>query len=667
MVVLKTILSYSGLHRQCVKSSIPWVVLLAVCLFGRMAEAHYGGGTGTPDDPYLIYTAEQLNEIGVDSQNLNKHFKLMADIDLSGYTGTDFNIIGTSYTKRFSGVFDGNRSKIHNFTYISGDRDYVGLFGSVGGENALIKNLGLINAIVDAGTGQYVGLLAGNLREGTIRGCYARGGSVSGRDDVGGLVGRSLQSTITDSYAIVSVSGRSDVGGLVGTNQNHVSPLRPVSTNMISNCCATGNILARINAGGLVGHNWDGTIANCYSTGSVSNEFGWCLGGLVGRIFGGTVTDCYSTGKVSGYLEIGGLIGGNREGIITHCYSTGGVTGTQQVGGLMGSNSKGSVGACFWDRQKSGLSNMCGEQDESGTGCDDGCAKITTQMQTASTFLEAGWDFVRENVNGTEDIWNICEGLNYPQFTWQFVAGDFNGDFRMDFTDFALFAERWMSSDGGFLWCRGADLTGDGEVGFDDLKAFADRWLTDGIPISTAGVCLIIDDFESYNDLDPDDPESNRIFDVWVDGYNNLLENGCTVGHFFPPYAERDIVYAGEQSMPYYYNALFKVAKAERTLNPAQNWAETGAEVLSLWFHGDSMNGVTPMSVVLNGCAVYHDHPEATRINAWTEWIIDLKYFVGVDLAHVRSIAICLGDPSKLQAGGTGLMFFDSIQLYGPG
>ncbi len=120
--------------------------------------------------------------------------------------------------------------------------------------------------------------------------------------------------------------------------------------------------------------------------------------------------------------------------------------------------------------------------------------------------------------------------------------------------------------------------------------------------------------------------------------------------------------------MPFYYNALFRLAKAELIMSPPQNWAGIGAEVLSIWFHGDSTNGVTPMSVVLNdSAAVYHNNPEATRIKTWTEWIIELRDFKGVDLANVSSIAICLGDPSKLQAGGTGKMFFDNIRLYGPG
>ncbi|MDT8304061.1 MAG: hypothetical protein RQ760_21445, partial [Sedimentisphaerales bacterium] len=92
-----------GYSPQQSKSTMPLVVLLAVCIFCRASKAQFGGGTGIPEDPYLIYTAAQLNEIGADLENLNKHFKLMNDIDLGGYTGEDFNIIGTSYSQRFSG------------------------------------------------------------------------------------------------------------------------------------------------------------------------------------------------------------------------------------------------------------------------------------------------------------------------------------------------------------------------------------------------------------------------------------------------------------------------------------------------------------------------------------------------------------------------------------
>ena len=63
---------------------------------------------------------------------------------------------------------------------------------------------------------------------------------------------------------------------------------------------------------------------------------------------------------------------------------------------------------CFWNTQTSGQAVSIG-----GTG------KITAEMQTASTFLEAGWDFVGETDNGTDDIWWIDEGQGYPRLWWE--------------------------------------------------------------------------------------------------------------------------------------------------------------------------------------------------------------------------------------------------------
>ena len=182
-------------------------LLIAVCFLSFPAYAQYGGGSGEPNDPYMIYTAEQMNEIGLHEEDLDKHFKLMADIDLSSYTETDFNIIGIAWNNDFTGVFDGSGHTISNFSYTSTDTDQIGLFGYVGGENALIKDLGLIDPNVDAGTGRRVGSLVGNLREGTLTGCYVNGGSVSGTGwYVGGLVGQNT-GTITNCTLSASVSG----------------------------------------------------------------------------------------------------------------------------------------------------------------------------------------------------------------------------------------------------------------------------------------------------------------------------------------------------------------------------------------------------------------------------------------------------------------------------
>jgi hypothetical protein len=75
------------------------------------------------------------------------------------------------------------------------------------------------------------------------------------------------------------------------------------------------------------------------------------------------------------------------------------------------------------------------------------------------------------------------------------------------------------------------------------------------------------------------------------------------------------------------------------------------------------------MYVTLNGSAVvYHDNPDAALIDEWTQWTIDLQEFAGqgVNLANVNTITIGFGDKNNLQAGGSGMVFFDDIRLYRP-
>jgi hypothetical protein len=175
--------------------------------------------------------------------------------------------------------------------------------------------------------------------------------------------------------------------------------------------------------GGFVGSN-EGEIINCFSSGDISGEEH--IGGLVGLNIGG-VTDGYSTGSVSGGVNVGGLAGSNGRiihsspypGRISNCYSSGSVSGTSPIGGLVGFNAAGSIISCFWDMETCGLTNMCGDQEDHTAGCDYSFGKSTTEMQSADTFLEAGWDFVDETANGTDDIWWILEGQDYPRLWWE--------------------------------------------------------------------------------------------------------------------------------------------------------------------------------------------------------------------------------------------------------
>jgi hypothetical protein len=179
---------------------------------------------------------------------------------------------------------------------------------------------------------------------------------------------------------------------------------------------------------------------------------------------------------------------------------------------------------------------------------------------------------------------------------------------------------------------------------------------------------LIVDDFESYNDIDPPDPGSNRIFEAWLDGYG-IPTNGALVGNDLPPYAEQTIVHGGNQSMPLYYDNSVGNSEATLTLTYPRDWTEKGVNTLTIWFRGDSDNAAETLYVALNGSAVVnHDNPGAAQITTWTEWNIDLQMFAdqGVNLANVNTISLGLGNKNNPLAGGSGTMYFDDIRLYPP-
>jgi hypothetical protein len=406
------------------------LISLIICLSCPWVEAKYGGGTGEPNDPYLIYTAEQLNTIGTEFDDWDRHFKLMADIDLSIYSADEFNII-----RYFAGVFDGNNHTISNFTYKPTRMSFAnGLFGQVGARElqagAIIKDLGLIDPNIDSGTGGMTGSLAGLFEGGTITGCYVHGGSVSGDDDVGGLVGGAYfvmheffpyrgysttadyqQPEISNCYTTCDVSGNEGVGGLLGgansmirkisgchstasvSGDKYVGGLAGRFDGELSTCFSTANVIGNENVGGLLGENRYGKIYGCFSTGGVLGDR--CIGGLVGYIEF-SITQCsFSMVEVMGNEIVGGLVG-RHSGIISDCYSTGYVSGTIDVGGLLGtttSTSSSHIYTSYWDIETSGQSESAG-----GTG------KTTIEMKQKATFTD--WDFV--------EVWDIAENQTYP-------------------------------------------------------------------------------------------------------------------------------------------------------------------------------------------------------------------------------------------------------------
>ncbi|NIP27034.1 MAG: PASTA domain-containing protein [Phycisphaerae bacterium] len=378
------------------------VVVVSAGLTGRVSAQKYSGGTGESADPYLISTAHDMNEIGAHPNDWDRHFVLTADINLADYAGTSFNIIGSSDTK-FTGTFDGNDHLISNFTYTDTDRSGVGLFGYLG-PGGEIGNLGLVDVNVISNSGWYIGSLVGYNDGGTISNCFATG-NVLGLDEVGGLVGAST-GIILSCYSSGMVTATfDDVGGLVGSTSGPGS---------IYDSFSSATVTGPDDTGGLVGRHWGDTISGCYATGQVIGEDE--LGGLVGWNFTGTVINCYATGDISGRSSGGGLIGYN-DGIVINCYSSGTIGPFYyEKGGFVGTDSYGSYAGNFWDvNANPGLNGVGSFYNNDPPGV---IGETSENMKLGSTFINAGWDFVGETTNGTEDIW-LTLTCNYPGHSWQ--------------------------------------------------------------------------------------------------------------------------------------------------------------------------------------------------------------------------------------------------------
>ena len=263
-------------------------------------------------------------------------YELVADLDFDT-NGSGHADAGDAYWNNGAGwepigyraTFDGDGHTIANLFINRTNQDHVGLFGSATG---VIRNIGLLAANVTGrnNVGGLVGSSGGIRISISISDSHATGAVTGSGDNVGGLVGSSRFGSISGSYATGAVTGSGDnVGGLVGSS-------RSIS---ISDSHATGSVTGSGDkVGGLVGYGERfGSISSSYATGAVTGS-GDKVGGLVGS-FSGDISGSYATGTVTGVSQVGGLVGSfSGSGIrISDSHATGTVTGVSQVGGLVGS------------------------------------------------------------------------------------------------------------------------------------------------------------------------------------------------------------------------------------------------------------------------------------------------------------------------------------------
>ncbi len=212
------------------------VVGLVFCLFSSVYA--YPDGNGTEIDPYQIETVSDWNELMNTSADWDKHFIMIADVNLQGVSVTP---VGNS-TAYFNGTFDGDGYIIYNAVINGGIN--VGLFGYVS-DDGRIRNLGVEDANI-TGSG-YIGGLVGR-HYGAITECYVTGKVVGSGNFVGGLVGGSYGSIVA-SYSTDAVSGINYVGGLAGSNSS--------SGSDVNSCYSAGVVTGSGGrVGGLMGYNY---------------------------------------------------------------------------------------------------------------------------------------------------------------------------------------------------------------------------------------------------------------------------------------------------------------------------------------------------------------------------------------------------------------------------
>ena len=272
-------------------------------VFGSGGSIDYGasdnGGTFSLNGTSytLRYSMAQL--AGINGSSGSMRWRATSTPPGTTYSGA---VIGS-----FSGQLDGLGHAISGLTIVAPSTDNVGLIGTLGG--GTVSNIGLAGGSL-SGRGNLGGLV-GLERAGTVQTSYSTA-AVSGSTLVGGLVGDNFHGTVQASYATGAVSGTQFVGGLVGESD---------SGSAVRTSFATGAVSGTVQIGGLVGFN-EGIVQMSYATGAVSGIQG-VAGGLVGQNVGnGTVDASYATGAVSGGSKFanGALIGGINGGTVSNSY-----------------------------------------------------------------------------------------------------------------------------------------------------------------------------------------------------------------------------------------------------------------------------------------------------------------------------------------------------------
>lgn len=649
--------------------------------------------TSVFSQPIEISTPDELQAIGADETSLAGEYIMINDIDLAGYPWEA--IFG------FAGTFDGNGHVVRNLTTNNDQNRAGGLFGKALA-GSLVKNVGVVDCNITSGW--YSSAVVGDCF-GDVVNCFAEGGTVTS----------------------ISTGDVGNIGSFTGL-------VRP--SGSVTNCYSTADVTFGdaewANQGGFAGH-ISGPVTNCYFAGLVTvagDE------GLGGGFYGNgtpTLTSIYYNLEETGITALesaGTTTDGARiaddmtqasnyvDWDFANVWSIDEGQDTPKLRMFLAPNPKatgplpadsGIIEATFaeltWTAGAGSTMSHVYVSDDA-----DAVAQGTAEaVETAETSLVVGvadaplapslapgmayyWrvDAVVDDTILIGDVWSFsvapvtaygplpADGANVmdPNVVLNWHAGlgaivhyvTVGGSFEeVDAAELGLGAELaeptldlGPQAPGKIMYWRVDELNGDtGEF-------------IQGPVWSFATAMLVVDDFESYRD---DDPNHISIFEAWIDGYDATLGNGtgAVVTNDTKPYAEQIVVHSGTQAMPFNFDNSGQTAAGDRalysetsqTFTPAVDWS--GDTSLGLWVRGRSQNTAETLAIVItdaSGSSAVIESADAVQSSSWTEWVIALSDIEGVNLSQVKTLAIRIGDITSPEAGSQGKVNIDDIALY---
>ena len=337
---------------NCICSVVLAFILIATLVVGITANAAaFSGGSGTKQDPYLLKTASDVQNI---KNNLSSHFKLAATIDLSSikefepigclgkpFTGTITCDLGADGLPKYA-LLNLNQynhaGEIGNHVFAQAGPGYyahfdksgfshyeTGLFGATDSatfQNIIILNAEIKSTVVGQHQGVYYGterrmcaeqvdaqgtaILVGIAENSNITGCGVQGEITSDSNSTAGLVGKSVGCNISYCWADINSKTRGFwySAGLVGYAQDSTSISYSYAKGEIH--CTSGKVFGLGNgacgAGLVAGISPDSMVSDSYS------EVNFAKGSVVTGVFTaptldggvGMTSNCYASGVIEG-------------------------------------------------------------------------------------------------------------------------------------------------------------------------------------------------------------------------------------------------------------------------------------------------------------------------------------------------------------------------------